>query len=141
MGAIVEGRRSQPIHAKTVRRSVLVAERREVPDFRRSWAIIALSGSLDDATVDQVEREIQQLGGEGARLIVDISELHFLDDFGVDMLVLLAHHMHRRGGGLMALVDRHGYIRQILGEAGLEGLLPLFPSVAEAMRGLEDPPG
>ncbi|WP_344475394.1 STAS domain-containing protein [Nonomuraea monospora] len=118
-----------------------MAERREVPDFRRSWAIIALSGSLDDATVDQVEREIQQLGGEGARLIVDISELHFLDDFGVDMLVLLAHHMHRRGGGLMALVDRHGYIRQILGEAGLEGLLPLFPSVAEAMRGLEDPPG
>jgi anti-anti-sigma factor len=114
-----------------------VAERREVPDFRRTWAVIALSGSLDDATVDQVEQEIQQLGGRGARLIIDVSELHFLDDFGVDMLVLLAHHMHQRGG-LMALADGRGHVGQVLGEAGLEGLLPLFGTVAEAMRGLED---
>ncbi|GAA4949475.1 anti-anti-sigma factor [Nonomuraea thailandensis] len=113
-----------------------MAERRDVPDFRRAWAIIALSGSLDDATVDQVEQEIQQLSGQGARLIVDVSELHFLDDFGVDMLVLLAHHM-RRQGGLMALADRRGHVRQVLGEAGLEDLLPLFGSVAEAVRGLE----
>ncbi|UBU09641.1 STAS domain-containing protein [Nonomuraea gerenzanensis] len=113
-----------------------MAERKDVPDFQRTWAVIALGGSLDEATVDQVEREIQQLGGAGARLIVDVSELHFLDDFGVDMLVLLAHHMHRQGG-LMALTDRRGHMRQILGEAGLEGLLPLFGTVAEAMRGLE----
>ncbi|WP_268966940.1 STAS domain-containing protein [[Actinomadura] parvosata] len=113
-----------------------MAEPREVPDFQRTWAIIALSGSLDDATVDQVEREIAQLYGEGARLIVDVSELHFLDDHGVDVLVLLAHHM-RRQGGLMALTDRRGSIREALGRAGLPDLPPLFTSVAEAMLALD----
>ncbi|MGR6917295.1 STAS domain-containing protein [[Actinomadura] parvosata] len=116
-------------------RSGIVAERREVPDFQRTWAVIALSGSLDDATVDQIEREIAQLH-EGARLIVDVSELHFLDDYGVDVLVLLAHHM-RRQGGLMALTDRRGAIHEALGRGGLADLLPLFTSVAEAMAALD----
>ncbi|MGW3349293.1 STAS domain-containing protein [Nonomuraea rubra] len=116
-----------------------MAEGEEVPDFRRAWAVIALSGSLDDATVDQVEQEILHLGAPGARLIVDVSELHALDAFGVDLLVLLAHHMQRRGG-LMALADRHGHVRRMLENSGLEPLLPLFGTVAEAMRGLEDDP-
>ncbi|GAA2907040.1 STAS domain-containing protein [Nonomuraea rubra] len=116
-----------------------MAEGEEVPDFRRAWAVIALSGSLDDATVDQVEQEILHLGDPGARLIVDVSELNVLDDFGVDMLVLLAHHMRRRGG-LMALADRRGHVRRMLEDSGLEALLPLFGTVTEAMHGLEDEP-
>lgn len=120
-----------------MRRSTTVAARRKVPDFQRKWAIVALRGSLDDATVDQVEHEIRLLEGQGARLIVEVSELHFLDDFGVDVLVLLAQHM-RRQGGLMAVVDNRGHLSQVLGQAGLEGLLPLFATVPEALLGLGD---
>ncbi|MEV0621536.1 STAS domain-containing protein [Nonomuraea sp. NPDC050404] len=114
-----------------------MAERRQVPDFQRKWTVLALRGSLDDATVDQIEREIRQLGGTGGRLILEVSHVHFLDDFGVDVLVLLAHHV-RRQGGLMALVDQRGSICRVLGEAGLEGLLPLFATVAEAVIGLSE---
>ncbi|MCK2222036.1 STAS domain-containing protein (plasmid) [Actinomadura sp. ATCC 31491] len=109
-----------------------------IPDFRRNWAVVALRGSLDEATVDAVEREIRLLRGHGARLIVEVSELHFLDGFGVDVLVLLAHRMHQ-GGGVMAVVDGRGYVRQVLGDAGLDGLLPLFPSMAAAVAGLGGP--
>ncbi|MCK2212241.1 STAS domain-containing protein [Actinomadura sp. ATCC 31491] len=113
-----------------------------VPDFSRVWAIIALHESFDEATVADLEREIRLLSGQrGARLIIEVSGLHFLDGYGIDVLVLLAHHM-RRQGGLMAVVDGRGHARHVLGEAGLEDLLPLFPSVSEAMLALSggEPP-
>ncbi|MFC4116717.1 STAS domain-containing protein [Nonomuraea zeae] len=102
--------------------------------------MIALNGSLDEATVADVEREIRLLNLPESRLIVEVSDLHFLDDYGVDVLVLLAHHM-RQHGGLMALVDTCGHVRRALGDSGLDDLLPLFATMAEAMRSLNDGDG
>ncbi|MEW9552837.1 STAS domain-containing protein [Nonomuraea sp. NPDC050783] len=116
-----------------------MAAQRGVPDYRRSWTAIVLHERIDAVTATDLEREAQLLAGEAPRLILEVSRLDVLDDFGYDVLVRLAGGLRERGGR-MAVAGARAHVRRVLTQPGSHGLLPLFPTVAEAVLSLDDDP-
>jgi anti-sigma B factor antagonist len=65
--------------------------------------VIAVAGDLDIATADQLFRESQDAlrTGAGARLVLDLSGVAFLDSSGIGTLVELRNVANDSGGSLV----------------------------------------
>ncbi len=59
-----------------------------VVDERAGWSVLELVGQLDVATAPELRQALQeaQYGG-GARVVVDLTRVEFLDSFGLGVLV------------------------------------------------------
>ncbi|MFB4274576.1 STAS domain-containing protein [Nonomuraea sp. MTCD27] len=124
-------RRRRPLESSTVERP------ESFPDYRRSWAVITFKGALDPATVTDLQHEVHQvLQEEGPRLILEVSRLDGLDPAGVSVLADLSRRIRARGGR-MALACTQEPVRHVLGQDEAAGLIPVYPSVADAVLGLD----
>jgi anti-anti-sigma factor len=65
---------------------------------------VALIGELDIAVADAVEQRLRQYGEEGRSVLLDLSQLDFIDSSGVQTVVLGLKHARRTGHELE--VDR-----------------------------------
>ena len=94
-----------------------------------SPAVAKLAGKLVLETVNQFLQTMRKNGAAG--LVLDMSEVSFLDSAGVGALVQLF--VHRRNQSqkfaLAALTSQGMAVMQV---AGLTKLMPVFTSVAEA---------
>ena len=79
-----------------------------------SWRL-ALSGELDLASADQLEDAIRQAEkGGGLRIVVDLSDLRFMDSTGLSVL-LRAHARSREDGQRLSFTpSRHEAITRLL---------------------------
>jgi anti-sigma B factor antagonist len=66
-------------------------------------------------------------------IIIDFSDLRNIDSSGVNML-LDAQRKLALGGRMIVLVAPSSSIRKVLGVLRLEEMMPIFPSVEEALR-------
>lgn len=81
--------------------------------------ILSLRGELDITTLDCAEREVQALEGAGPRvLVLDLSELEYVDSSGV-RLVLLAEERARAVGRRLAVRLGTGPARRVFEVLGL----------------------
>ncbi len=106
----------------------------EVVTWRQGWALVCrLAGELDLYSADQVRRAVD---GAMARhgvsdLVLDLSEVSFLDSSGVGV-ILGRYRRTRESGGRMALVAPPERLRPVLELAGILQLVPAAASVGEA---------
>jgi anti-sigma B factor antagonist len=102
-----------------------------VSSYERSgWTVIAASGQLDVATAPGFRQTLleAQYGG-GARVALDLSELEFLDSFGLGVVVGGVKRARVHDGEL-AVVCPAGRIRHVFEVTGVERLLPLVDHLA-----------
>ena len=87
--------------------------------------LIALHGEFDVTCEKPFCRELASaLQAETTALVVDLRELTFMDSVGLRMLVTL--NMATTEDGLdYTVICGEGYVRQILRETGLDGVLPV----------------
>lgn len=78
--------------------------------------VVRVAGELDIATAPQLGRYLENLQGV---VVVDLSEVTFLDSTGLNMLVNARKRLHALGGQL-ALRDPHPAVRIVLAIARLE---------------------
>ncbi|MGW0802500.1 STAS domain-containing protein [Nonomuraea sp. NPDC002799] len=78
----------------------------------------------------------QSLQNEGPRLIIEVSRLDGLDLAGADLLADLSRRIRTRGGRL-ALAGVQEPVRRVLHQHGAAGLIPVYPSVADAVLSLD----
>jgi anti-sigma B factor antagonist len=96
--------------------------------------VIAPEGELDFARVGDFRAALSDAAREGAAVVVvDLSQVSFIDSSGLGAIVEL-HSRLRRGGRRLAVVAPSGSAPAVLFDlAGLRGRLPIFDTRGAAL--------
>ncbi|MGC1381988.1 MAG: STAS domain-containing protein [Candidatus Baltobacteraceae bacterium] len=96
--------------------------------------IFKLRGSLDLATAPTVRAALSEPAEQGTHdLIVDLTQLEFLDSTGLGVLIG-AHRRTVERGGSFRLIVGDGSIARLLNITGLIGVFAVYPSLEDARR-------
>ena len=101
------------------------------------WTVLRVGGDLDVVGAPDLRQAVVAAVASGSRLLVlDLSELDFVDSFGIGAVVGALKRLRQRGGDL-ALVCPSPRIRRVFEICDLDRILALHDSidgVAEAER-------
>ena len=98
--------------------------------------VVTPRGEVDSLTAPKLGRRLLGLAEEGkTSLVVDLSNVGFMDSTGIGVLLNALRHLSKRHGGLVLVCPTERILRpfQI---TGLVGYLPIFTSRQEALGGL-----
>ena len=99
----------------------------------RGCAVVWLCGELDAAQVAEARRFFLGLAEQGCgRVVVDVTDLVFVDAAGLGVLVGAARSMAGAAGSL-CLVDASPMLRRMLRIVGLTAVLPVYESIHAAV--------
>jgi anti-anti-sigma factor len=98
------------------------------------YVVVALYGELDKTHAGWLARALSAAAAPGARIIVDLEELAFIDCSGLNIL-LWAWEQARQAGGDLRLAAPQEPVLRLLSLTELTGLLPVFASVDQAANG------
>lgn len=108
------------------------------PTVAEDPRVIALSGELDAGDPGFAEELLGQIYGSD-RVVVDLMNVSFIDSSVVRALVL-ARRATTESDGWLRLVYTHHLIRRVIDMCGLAEVLPQYPSVEAARRGVISQP-
>jgi len=98
-------------------------------------AVVALPAEIDLSNADQVREELLAVLNRGPdALIVDMSGTRFCDSACVNALVRTHKRAAESGAGMRLVVTASG-VQRVLTITGIDGLMAIYPSVAEALTG------
>ena len=92
---------------------------------------ISLSGRLDIQGAQEIDLKFSGLTANQRSVVVDLAGVSFLASIGIRTLLLAAKAVSQRGGKLV-LCNPDAGIVQILKTAGIDSLIPIFPSLDQA---------
>ena len=96
--------------------------------------IVTITGSVDSADSGALLSFFNDLIDNGqTSLVVDLIRMDFIVSMGLGVFVQTYTRL-RRVGGFIRLADVQPLILQIIKTTGLDRLLPLYDSVAEAVK-------
>lgn len=99
---------------------------------QNNFDVVEVCGELDLATSPQLREVLADLLGRGhARLVVDLSQVSFIDSTALGVLVG-AHRSTRAQGGSLALASPDRRCLRTMEITGLTSVFDLQPSVAAA---------
>jgi anti-anti-sigma factor len=98
---------------------------------RPGHVLVTVSGEIDLATAARLRERLAGLVGGGRQVIVDLSQVSFIDAAGAGVLAGAAARAAARGGGLQ-LAAAGWQVRRVLVLTGLDRSIPLAATVAEA---------
>ena len=95
------------------------------------WAVLAVAGEVDLATVPELERAIKGVLDAGSsNLVIDLSETTFMDSTGLRVLIM-ANREFSDGDRDLAILVRPGPISRLLDVSGMHELLRVVADTAE----------
>jgi anti-anti-sigma factor len=92
---------------------------------------VTLVGKLDIDGAEKIGLPLAAAAGSRANLLIDMAGVVFLSSIGIRHLVLAAKTVARRAGKVV-LLDPTPAVSEVLAISGLESLLPIARSEAEA---------
>jgi anti-anti-sigma factor len=102
--------------------------------------ILHLQGYLDAHTVHAFEQELQSVLDEGSRdLVIDCERLQYFSSAALSVLIDTYRTLTPQGGRI-ALAALNPALADILDMLGVSKIIPVYPSVAEALRSFPDRP-
>ena len=101
----------------------------------RGYAIVAVAGEVDIATVTRLRERLFELAASGRTLVVDLDQVSFIDSAGLAALVGAANRAAAHGGSLHVVCARPR-IRQLFRLTGLDRRLPPARTLDEALDAL-----
>lgn len=97
--------------------------------------VVAVSGEVDVYSAPALRDGLADLLETGASVIVDLSDVGFLDSTGLGALVA-ARTAASEHGAALPLVCTHQRILKLFTITGLDGVFQIYDSVPEALAGL-----
>lgn len=95
------------------------------------WAVLAIAGEVDLATVPELEQAIKGVLEEGtSNLVLDLSETTFMDSTGLRVLIM-ADREFKEGDRSLAILVKPGPISRLLDVSGMHELLRVIGDTAE----------
>lgn len=106
---------------------------------RSGHVLVTVSGEIDIAAAARLRDRLAGPVGVGRQVIVDLSQVSFIDAAGAGVLAGAAARAAARGGRLQLAAAR-GQVRRVLELTGLDRNIPLAATVAEARAALRSDP-
>ncbi len=104
---------------------------------RRGIPVARLFGEIDIANVPGLgDRLLIGVPSEAPGLVIDLTETEYLDSSGIKLLFQTAATLRARGQELRIAVAEGSFIAHVLTVTGLHRIVPLDPSLAEAVEAL-----
>jgi anti-anti-sigma factor len=100
----------------------------------KPYVLLTLAGEADTNTRDHLRQVLLAQAVAGRRLVVDMSRVSFMDSSCTQVL-LGATRMLTRQGGTLGLVAPQRVVARMLRLAGVDKLIPVHGSMAEALAG------
>jgi anti-sigma B factor antagonist len=94
--------------------------------------VLPLTGDIDLVTAPVLRAELKERLDRTSSLVLDLSELHFIDSTGLGVLVGALRRVRTEGGDIR-LAGAPSSIRRVFAVTGLDQVFTLFPTVDEAM--------
>ncbi|HSD49440.1 MAG TPA: STAS domain-containing protein [Actinomycetota bacterium] len=95
--------------------------------------VAAMSGEIDLSNATRITREVLgRVPNEALGLVVDLSDVSYLDSAGVRMLSELERRLGWRAQAFGVVAPTGSRCRKVLSIAGMDALLRLVPSVEDA---------
>ena len=96
---------------------------------------IVILGRLDLSGTESVAGELEKLAAAPKKgVVVDVSSLKFLASLGIRALLKSAKAVEERGGRMVLVVGTNSQVVMSLETTGVNDLIPVFKSSAEAER-------
>ena len=96
---------------------------------------IVILGRLDIPGTESVAGELEKLAAAPKKgVVVDVSSLKFLASIGILALFKSAKAVQERGGRMVLVVGTNSPVTMSLEATGVNSLIPMFKSNAEAER-------
>ena len=86
--------------------------------------VIRLGGEFDMAVEEHFDRNLERLAADAKMIVVDLSELQFIDSSGLRAL-LRAWRRSEADGASMAVVPGDGQVRHTMALTGVDDVLPI----------------
>jgi anti-anti-sigma factor len=100
-----------------------------------SWPVARLSGEIDLSNVDDLTAALEQTVGNGAMgLVVDLTDVTYLDSTGVRLLFRLARQLRDRQQTLHLVVPDRARTRRILELSGVLLVATTTPTLPDINR-------
>jgi anti-sigma B factor antagonist len=93
--------------------------------------VVRVDGELDMATTPSLDDALAR-AGPGERLVLDLTDCTFMDSSAIRTLVTGAQAASVAGGS-MSLVVADEWIQRTLQVAGIETMLPVYPTLEAAI--------
>jgi anti-sigma B factor antagonist len=98
--------------------------------------LVRLAGELDVLTVPAAKAQLRRaLEGESRPLVIDLSDVPFVDSAGLSLLLFSARQCRGRQERV-ALAGLNGRVRQTLSVTGLLHLFAVYPTPTEAVEAM-----
>jgi anti-sigma B factor antagonist len=116
-------------------RSFFISENEPDDDMRDGdLAIMAMGGELDYEASPQLRaRLVGAIKAGGRRLVLDLSDVTFIDSTAIGVLAGTVARLDEAGGGSLAVVSTNDKVLQIFEITGLDGVISLHSSREEAV--------
>ncbi len=96
-------------------------------------AVVEIKGRLDSKTTADLEQKVLGiLDSDMQGLLVDMSDLDYINSSGLRVLVM-AYQRLKKSGGKLAISGTKDYIMEVFEIAGYHRLFNLFPNEDEAL--------
>ena len=95
---------------------------------------ISITGRLDVAGTDTVATQLAALAAVKNSVVVDLTSVQFLASIGIRALISTAKEVQQRGGKMVLVVAGGSSVVMSLEATGVNELIPVFRSAADAER-------
>jgi anti-sigma B factor antagonist len=100
------------------------------------YAVVAVTGEIDAGTEQRFRDALTSALSDGpVHLVVDLSDVGFMASAGIGVLMGVRRVLADSGGRL-ALASPHGEVAQVLAITGVSEMIPVTPTVADAVARL-----
>lgn len=97
-------------------------------------AVVHIGGDLDVYTAPQLKETLASAMEGRKRLVLDLSQVHFIDSTALGVLVGALKQSQMESGDFRLVLD-DPYLLKIFRITGFDGMFPIFPHVADAVSG------
>lgn len=96
-----------------------------------SGVVLAVSGEIDLHTAPQLNQRLTALAGTGAPIVVDLTDVAFLDSSALGALVA-ANRTVRERDGYLAVSGPQPHVAKVLALTRMSEVIDVFDSVSDA---------
>jgi anti-sigma B factor antagonist len=97
--------------------------------------VLALRGELDLYSTPLLVAELEALAPDGADVVLDLTEVSFIDSTALGAILLGGRRLQGSGGG-MALVSSNPTTTRLLTIVGIDRVVPVYETTGRALEHL-----
>ncbi len=107
--------------------------------MERSASIVAVTGELDLSTAARWDEDVQAATRHSPAVVLDLSQVRFVDSAGVRALFRWVQRAERRGVLMVVVAPHDGPLWRLLDILDLESVAPICDSREDALEACKGP--